>query len=228
MKIFGFRLAPPLVCHAAWIGILLIGATAWAGASPPQPKPGQSTSSSHVIASRTAPRVGDSVQRGLDACALLSGATIKRVQSETLQGRKRTRAKSGSLIVSQCFYSLPTFANSISVTLALPDPAGPSRSGARDLWDSLFHRAVEFDARRDGQGKEPSKETSSKDREENAPPLEIHGLGDEAYWISSFCGALYVLKGNAFLRISVGGKLDDAVRLNKSQQLARDALQRLP
>jgi hypothetical protein len=37
-----------------------------------------------------------------------------------------------------------------------------------------------------------------------------------------------VLKGNASLRISVGGKLDDAVRLNKSQQLARDALQRLP
>jgi hypothetical protein len=159
---------------------------------------------------------------------LLSGATIKKVQSERLKGRKGTRVKSGSLIVSQCFYSLPTFANSISVALALPDPGGPSRSGTRDLWDSLFHRAVESDAELDAHGKETSKETSSKDREENRPPVEIHGLGEEAYWISSFSGALYVLKGSAFLRISVGGKLDDAERLNKSQQLARDALQRLP
>jgi len=37
-------------------------------------------------------------------------------------------------------------------------------------------------------------------------PRVIDGLGQEAYWMgSSITGALYVLKGDAFLRISIRG-----------------------
>jgi hypothetical protein len=223
MKTRGSGSAPLFVRIAAYMGMVFSGATAWAGGSLRQAEPGRSPSGSHAIVSLTAPRDAHAVQRGPDACALLSGAAIKKVQSETLKGRKSTRAKSGALIVSQCFYSLPTFANSISITLALPDPVEPSLSGTRDLWDSVFHRPSEFDAVRDEQGKG----TSPEAHEGHLPPAAIYGLGDEAYWISSFSGVLYVLKGNAFLRISVGGKLDDAERLKKSEQLARDALQHL-
>src|SRR4029077_3612764 len=224
MKVAGSLRAPGFMRLAAWIGILFLGGTASAGGAAPRAGSSPSASSSQVITSQTAPRTRDALRRGPDACALLSGAAVKKVQSERLKGTKGTRVKSNSLIVSECFYSLTTFSNSISVALAVPDPDWPAPSGTRDLWDSLFHRPPELDTGRDEQGKE----TSSEGREEHRSPVEIHGLGDEAYWISSLSGALYVLKGNAFLRISVGGRLDDAERLNKSEQLAREALQHLP
>ena len=40
-------------------------------------------------------------------------------------------------------------------------------------------------------------------------------------------GALYVLKGDAFLRISVGGEKDESVRIKKAKTLAEKALKRL-
>lgn len=40
-------------------------------------------------------------------------------------------------------------------------------------------------------------------------------------------GALYVLKGNTFLRISVGGVREEPARIEKSVALARLALKRL-
>jgi hypothetical protein len=59
-------------------------------------------------------------------------------------------------------------------------------------------------------------------------PTEIHELGDEAYWMSNLSEALYVLKGKAFLRISLGEKIErHTERLNKLEQLARAAFPRL-
>jgi hypothetical protein len=40
-------------------------------------------------------------------------------------------------------------------------------------------------------------------------------------------GALYVLKGNTFVRISVGGVREEPARIEKSVALARLALKRL-
>ena len=224
MKIPELRRAPHLVIHVAWIGMLLAGATAWSEVCLAQNRLEHSSSSLPATHhSRSTPDKVEAIHSAPGACLLLSEGTIKKVQSEPLKDKKSTQAKSGSLIVSQCFYSLPTFANSICVTLALPDSTGPSRSATRRLWESLFHRAPESQE----QG-ERGREISSEEREEHTPPKEILGLGDEAYWIPNMSGALYVLKGNALLRISVGGKLDDAERLIKSKELAQDALQHLP
>jgi len=56
----------------------------------------------------------------------------------------------------------------------------------------------------------------------------IKGVGEQAYWVGSpMVGALYVLKGNTFLRISVGGVREEAARIQKSVALARLALKRL-
>ena len=58
--------------------------------------------------------------------------------------------------------------------------------------------------------------------------LVIDGLGEEAYWTGSpITGALYVLKGDAFLRISVGGEKDESVRIKKAKTLAEKVLKRL-
>ena len=66
----------------------------------------------------------------------------------------------------------------------------------------------------------------------SVPSLEIAsaitGVGEQAYWVGSpLVGALYVLKGNTFLRISVGGVREEPVRIQKSVALARLALKRL-
>jgi len=40
-------------------------------------------------------------------------------------------------------------------------------------------------------------------------------------------GALYVLKGDAFLRISVGGEKDESVRIKKTRTLVQKVLEHL-
>src|SRR2546423_162018 len=66
------------------------------------------------------------------------------------------------------------------------------------------------------------------EEEEGAPPEPVSGIGDEAFWTGGRVGgALYVLKGNAFIRISVGGPGDEAAKIEKLKALARKALPRL-
>jgi hypothetical protein len=224
MTISEWRRVPRLVSRAAPIGILLAGVAAWSQVFQAQDQPEHSAPSPPAkTRSRAALHEAEATHHAPDACALLADGAIKKVQAESVKDKKRTQTTSGPLMVSQCFYSLPTFANSISVTLALPAAAGSSPSATRGLWDSLFHPAADSEEQ-----SERGKGIGSEEREEHTPPVEVHGLGDEAYWIPTLSGALYVLKGNAFLRISVGGKLTDTERLNKSTQLAHGALQRLP
>jgi hypothetical protein len=56
----------------------------------------------------------------------------------------------------------------------------------------------------------------------------INGVGDEAFWSGTrIAGALYVLRGNTFIRVSVGGINDEKERIEKSRLLAVAALARL-
>ena len=60
------------------------------------------------------------------------------------------------------------------------------------------------------------------------PPKPIAGLGDEAFWVGDpLSGALYVLKGEIFLRVSVGGPTDEAQKIKRARALASRALKRL-
>ena len=94
-------------------------------------------------------------------------------------------------------------------------------------------------AKQFGSGKAASDEKTEKktaaghkvekeEDEESTRPRTIQGLGEQAYWVGSpLVGALYVLKGNTFLRISVGGVREESARIEKSVALARLALKRL-
>ncbi len=76
-------------------------------------------------------------------------------------------------------------------------------------------------------GKAPKKAEIERE-EELRKPRPIDGLGEEAYWVgNSISGALYVLNGNSFLRISVGGVRGESARMEKSKALAHAALKRL-
>jgi len=64
--------------------------------------------------------------------------------------------------------------------------------------------------------------------EKMAARHDIDGIGDEAYWTAGrIGGALYILKDDTFIRISVGGPDKEETKIDKSKALAEKALLRL-
>ena len=157
-----------------------------------------------------------------DACALLSPEVIHRTTGEQVANTKATSQTAGKVQQSQCSYTLPTFTNSISVTLT--GPAGVRRDAAREMWERWFHHGQAGDAREKDRDRG---EAESEEEEAAASAGPVSGVGDEAFWVHSFVGNLYVRKGNRFLRISLGGKMNDDERQMKARALAADALRRL-
>jgi hypothetical protein len=178
-----------------------------------------------------------------DACALLTSDDIKDVQGEAVKDAKSSQRNDSSFAVGQCFYTTPTFTKSVS--LELTQAANGSKTSPRDFWKENFTRAATEGEREErgrdkdrdkGRDKDKDKD-KNKDKErgrggeeegEGAPPTHVAGIGDDAYWVNSrVSGALYVLKGNSFIRISLGGAEDDAARQKKAKALAQKALARL-
>jgi len=135
------------------------------------------------------------------ACALLTAAEIARVQGEPPAQAKDSASESADLSVERCFYSLPTFARSISLEIT-------RGKGTRAFWKRAFHEEHE-------------------DRE-LPPPEKVRGLGEEAFWTGDpRLGGLYVLQNGSIVRLSIGGNQNKADKLRKLKQLARPILKRL-
>ena len=101
--------------------------------------------------------------------------------------------------------------NSVVLTVTRKADGGRDPS---DSWREIFHR----------------EESARKEKEEGEAkePLKVDGVGDEAFWTGTRVGgALYVLKGDAYIRISVGGGGDQAQKMQKSKTLAESVLKRL-
>jgi len=148
----------------------------------------------------------------VDACALLSPESIREAMGEAVAQTKATSQTAGKVRQTQCFYTLPTFSNSISVTL--------TNSGS-SLWKRWFH-AEEMDKDED-----KDKKREPEEEEAGAKAVPVSGVGYEAYWVHSFVGNLYVRKGSTFFRISLGGKLNDEERQARAKALAAVALKKL-
>ena len=170
----------------------------------------------------------------IDACALLTSPEIKSVQGEPLKETKASGSAEKGFLVSQCFFTLPTFNNSISLVVTQRGEGAGGRD-PKEFWEATFEKS-------EGEGEKERDKKSAKEREkekergkgreeeeeEAAPAQKITGVGDEAFWTGSRVGgALYVLKGSTYLRISVGGAGDQQSKINKSKALARLALKRL-
>jgi hypothetical protein len=144
------------------------------------------------------------------ACELLSANDVKTVQGKAFEEAKLTTSYPNEMVASQCFYRLPSFADSISLTVFRP--ASPSMD-AEEIWEALVEQE--------------GKEEEEAERAENHA-RKISGIGEEAFWSGNqMAGALYVLKGKAVLRISVGGAGTEKTKIEKSRQLAAMALQGL-
>jgi hypothetical protein len=161
-----------------------------------------------------------------DACALLTSDDVKAVQGEPVRDSKASRRSDGALSVSQCFFSTATFNKSVSLEVT----RGGAGTSARKFWDARFERAREEGGKGERERREREKKDERKggEEEEESLPTPVKGIGDEAYWASSHVnGILYVLKGDAFIRVSIGGADDNATRLKKSKALAQKAISRL-
>ena len=105
------------------------------------------------------------------------------------------------------------------------DPGRPTTTSPRDFWKERFGRYSGQEKERDQDQAETERK---REKEESVPPKKIDGIGDEAFWASNrFGGVLYVLKGDAFISVSVGGTDDEETKIKKSKALAQKALQRL-
>jgi len=167
----------------------------------------------------------------VDVCALLTSAEIKAVQGEPVKETKPSVQPSSNFLMSQCFFRTASFDKSVSLVLFTPDPVKPSAPGPREYWQIQFHPPEQAEKEKDepaaGQAKAPKKTEEESERQLHKP-RPIDRLGEEAYWVGNpITGALYVLRGNTFLRISVGGVREESARIEKSKALARAALKRL-
>jgi hypothetical protein len=146
-----------------------------------------------------------------DACALLSDDEVLAVQGQPVIERIGGEKTSRAFRTAGCFYRTAAAQSSVSLVLTLPLAADGTGHGARGYWRETFHRDAETRARK----KRPGART-------------VEGLGDEAFWAGDRrSGALYVLHGDVFLRISLGGAGEDEASLKRAQALASRALQRL-
>ena len=170
----------------------------------------------------------------VDACALLTSAEIRSVQGEPLKETKASGSAEKGFAISQCFFTLPTFNNSISLVVTQKGEGAGGRD-PKEFWEETFDKESEGEREKERDkksAKEREKEKvreASREEEEEAPPAQrITGIGDEAFWTGSRVGgALYVLKGSTYLRVSVGGAGDQQSKINKSKALARLVLKRL-
>jgi hypothetical protein len=149
---------------------------------------------------------------------LITLEEIQTVQASQFKEAKSSARSDGGFRVSQCFYTATEFSKSVNLALVQRDPDHPSTRSPKDFWKEKF----------DPYQDEEPKTKSGDEKEQGPAPKKIEGLGDDAYWVGNrFGGTLYVLKGDAFISIGVGGTDDDETKLKKSKALAEKALQRL-
>jgi len=161
------------------------------------------------------------------ACTLISAADLAELQKSELVESKGSDEDRAGFAVSQCFLRTADFARSVSLMVTLPQATRPPAHGGvralspRQHWESLFHHSKEED------GEEAEREEEEEEHELAAPEA-VRDLGDEAYWVpAAVAGALYVLQGDAYLRISAGGPGDGAAKRAQARALALRALPRL-
>jgi len=163
----------------------------------------------------------------VDACALLTSAEVEAIQGERVEETKPSVQPGGGLFARQCLFRTPTLSKSVSLSLTASDPVHPVAMTARQLWQKQFH-SLELEGDEESAEGKNVKKLEPEREGESRKPRPVRGLGEEAYWVASpVASALYVLKGEMFLRISVGSTGQESERMEKSKALARTALKRI-
>ena len=165
------------------------------------------------------PKANSELGHALDnVCHLITTEEIGAIQGSPIKEPQGSTRSENGFRVSQCFYTAAEFSKSVNLALVQRDPNRSSGRSPKDFWKEKFDPYENEEPQRDGEG----------EKEKGPPPKRIASLGDEAYWASNrFGGTLYVLKGDAFISIGLGGTDDQETKLEKSKAIAQKALQRL-
>lgn len=163
-----------------------------------------------------------------DACALLDDADVRTALGVAVKSRQPGTGQARGLLLSQCYVDTGT-PQSVSIAVAGNTTSAGRTVTPRAFWREQFHRRGDDDgAERNHAPRGPAAKGAQREQENETEPRRIRGVGDEAFWSGTrVAGALYVLRGNTFLRVSVGGISDERERIEKSRQLAIAALARL-
>jgi hypothetical protein len=216
------------------------GAAQNANAPRPSPTPGPAQTAAAPSLPRSA------------TCLLISDEEIKAVQGEAPAAAQGTEHLAGALSMSQCFFRLPTFARSINLEVVRGEQGAPA-GALKEYWRVRFHpEAVEErererelkeererererelereraagQVREGGHGEKEEEEGGGEEEDER--PRRVEGLGQEAYLMGGRRTAtLYVLKGDAVVRVGVSDPKDTPGRLKKAEALSRAVLKRL-
>jgi hypothetical protein len=188
--------------------------------SPPAPSP---------VQQKKAVEQSGVIEPAILACNLITSEEVGAIQKATIIDAKSSAGPSGSLVMSQCYYSAKEANMSVSLALIQPSPRSATGTEAKDYWEQTIHVPPEPPAGEAQRDKPDQKSERGEEEEKKNPPKKVDGVGDEAYWSGNrFGGALYVLKRNVILRISIGGPEDQETKIEKSKRLAEKVLTRLP
>jgi hypothetical protein len=171
----------------------------------------------------------------LDACTLLTKEEIQAVQGSPITDTKSSEVPGGgSFRTSQCYFAAAESSKSVSLTITQSNPE--FNKSPREYWKETFGRFSKKENEEEAE-KEREKEKAEaargerrrgEEEEERRPPKKIEGVGEEAFWSGNrFGGALYVLKKETIVRVSVGGPGDEEKKINSSKALAEKAINRL-
>jgi hypothetical protein len=157
---------------------------------------------------------GGASGENVNACGLLTPADIEAVLGEAVTDPKPNTQPAGGVLLFQCVFGASS-KRSISLAVAGSAATADPRLTPREFWRRRFHPSTR-DTREEGEADEDNR------------PRAVAGLGDEAYWTGNrVASALYVLRRETFVRISIGGIPDERERMEKSKALARAVLRRL-
>ncbi len=171
---------------------------------------------------------------GIDACSLLTATEVAAIQGGTIKDTKGNQRSEGDFLMSQCFYTAEEFVRSVSLSVVQQNPAATTKQ-PREYFNEKFSEAVKKpkpDGKKEREAKKENQQGQARGEEEekkDEPTVErVGGLGEQAYWVQGGpSAALYVLKKNQFIILSLGGGDADAVKLKKTKELAQKALKRL-
>jgi hypothetical protein len=162
----------------------------------------------------------------IEGCSLITKEEVGALQGTTISDTKSSETSDGTYLITQCYYAATGPNLSVSVAVTQIDPKNPNAPNPRTYWERTFGQ---YDNAKEPEPKKEEARGGGREEEEKSrPPKKVDGVGEDAFWVGDrFGGALYVLKGDAFIRISVGGPDNEQTKLEKSKTLAQKALGRL-
>jgi hypothetical protein len=163
----------------------------------------------------------------IDACSLITKEEIQKVQESPVTEAKSSEASDGSFRIGQCFYTTETFNKSVTLAITQRDNASEKARDPKTFWKETFGKYSGHPPEKEGD-EEKKNSLRENDEEGRMFPKKIEGIGEDAWWSANrMGGALYFLKDNVFVRISVGGPDTEETRIEKTKALALKALSRL-